>query len=645
METASRSIWTGSRRMRVAAVSTAAASALGLGLAFGGNAIGAAPPAEHPAAEIYKPSPMPDRVILTPTATPATSQKVTWRAVADSEYTQAQIALAPKRITDTPTDTVLSTVAATSSGAVQTSLGYASSYHTAEFTELQPGTRYSYRVGDGTNWSEWADFTTAEAQLEPFSFIYYGDAQNNLDTSVPRVFHQAFSDRPEAQLFLHAGDLVNTSTNEEEWGQWHRAGSFPNAMINTLATPGNHEYSGGNLSPFWRPQFPFPDNGPQGEGLDGLKQTVYYVDYQGVRFVSLNTNLQNNTAAMAAQTAWLDGVLADNPNKWTVVTFHHPVYAMTGTRNNPNVRNQWGPLFEKYGVDLVLQGHDHSYGRGNVATARQSATQHNGTVYVVSVSGGKMYQLNGGANWTGNGAEIRSQNENTQLYQLIDVDDDQIRYEARFVTGEHHDGFVIEKDDAGERVVTDMAKADGRPVGAAELDSDAVGLHGKLTVSGTGFDPEERIEVVLSGESADARTVVGTTRSDDAGRVTYTFEIDPLSAPGRYLVSLDGETQRLVSGAVTIKVTFDDVDILVGELASEDRITAATATALRDRLTYAARFATQGSETRALGYLEQFVARAQNQVRDAQARSALVTAARVLIAEQQQLEESEGGEQ
>ena len=94
---------------------------------------------------------------------------------------------------------------------------------------------------------------------------------------------------------------------------------------------------------------------------------------------------------MAAQTAWLEGLLKDNPNKWTVVTFHHPVYSTTGTRNNPNVRGQWGPLFEKYGVDLVLQGHDHSYGRGNVATARKSSTVHNGTVYVVSVSGGKMY--------------------------------------------------------------------------------------------------------------------------------------------------------------------------------------------------------------------------------------------------------------
>jgi hypothetical protein len=634
MHAASRPTWVGSRRARATAVSGVAVTALGLGLVFGGSAIGAAPPVKHPAAEVHKPSPVPDRVILTPTTSPATSQKVTWRAVAGSEYTQAQIALASRRITSAPTDQPVSTVQATASGAVQTTLGYASEYFTAEFTGLEPDTRYTYRVGDGTNWSEWSDFETAAAQLEPFSFVYYGDAQNNLDTSVPRVFHQAFSDRPEAKIFLHAGDLVNTSTSEEEWGQWHKAGSFPNQMVNTIATPGNHEYSGGNVTPFWRPQFPFPENGPD---VAALNRTVYYVDYQGVRFISLDSNKQNDAAAMAAMTEWLDGVLENNPNKWTVVTFHHPVYSVSTGRNNPRIRENWGPLLEKYGVDLVLQGHDHTYGRGNLASARESATEHNGTVYVVSVSGGKMYEV-GGQVWDENGAELRSTSENTQLYQLIDVDDDTIRYEARYADGEHHDGFVIRKGDDGDRVVTDMEKADGRPVGAAQLDTAEVGLHGQLSVSGGGFDSEERVEVVLTAKDSQERTVVGSVFSDGAGRASYTIAIDPLTAPGEYVVSLESETQRLVA-AVTVKVTFDDVDVLIGELLQDQRISSSAAVSLRDRLEQAARFAAQGSETRAIGYLEQFVARARNQVRDAEARAALVVAAETLLAEQRALED------
>ena len=58
----------------------------------------------------------------------------------------------------------------------------------------------------------------------------------------------------------------------------------------------------------------------------------------------------------------------------------------------------WLPLFEKYDVDLVVQGHDHAYGRGNLNANEQglpegadAATSHTGPVYLVSVAGPKMY--------------------------------------------------------------------------------------------------------------------------------------------------------------------------------------------------------------------------------------------------------------
>ncbi|GAA2069857.1 purple acid phosphatase family protein [Actinomadura alba] len=444
---------TRSRQAKLTAIGAAALVAGGL--AFSPVAFGAAGPSAYPAAEIHKPSPMPDRIILTPTTTPSATQKVTWRAQAEAEFAQAQILEAPRALGEVaPAAGAVTTVKALSTTPVNTTLGYASTYHTVEFTGLKPNTRYTYRVGDGTNWSAWTDFTTAAADAKPFSFIYYGDAQNYIDSAVPRVFRQAFADRPQAKAIVNAGDLIDSANSEEQWGQWYKAGGFIDGQVNNISIPGNHEYSNG-LSTFWRPQFPYPDNGP---GNPELKQTVYSVDYQGVRFIGLDSNYQSNATLMAAQTAWLEKLLKDNPNKWTVVTFHHPVYSTTGTRNNPNVRAQWGPLFEKYGVDLVLQGHDHSYGRGNVKTARKSTMVHNGVSYVVSVSGGKMYDLNGGVNWTGNGAEVVSSSENTQLYQLIDVSSDQIRFEARYANGEHHDGFLIRKNDAGKRTVHEIGK-------------------------------------------------------------------------------------------------------------------------------------------------------------------------------------------
>lgn len=76
-------------------------------------------------------------------------------------------------------------------------------------------------------------------------------------------------------------------------------------------------------------------------------------------------------------------------------------------------------------LDLVLQGHDHSYGRGsNLPTGAIARDEGDGTVYVVSVSGPKQYKLTSKRWW-------RRAAENTQLYQTIDVDGDTLRYEAR----------------------------------------------------------------------------------------------------------------------------------------------------------------------------------------------------------------------
>ncbi|MFY1637892.1 fibronectin type III domain-containing protein [Solwaraspora sp. WMMB335] len=547
------------RRPRISQSRTAQLLAAGAAAALIGGfavspAVGDAPPERYPAAEIHKPSPVPDRIILIPTTTPATSQKVTWRAEAPADWAQAEILAAPQALVGgvPAADATVTRVMASNTASVNTSLGYASTYHEVEFTGLEPDTRYTYRVGDGTNWSEWIDFTTAAAEFEPFSFVYYGDAQNNLDTAVPRVFRQAFADRPEAKIVVNAGDLIDNANSEEQWGQWYQADGFINQQIANISIPGNHEYSGG-LSTFWRPQFPYPDNGP---GNAELKQTVYYLDYQGVRFIGLDTNHQSNATLMAAQTAWLEQVLASNPHKWTVVTFHHPVYSTTGSRNNPNVRDQWGPLFEQYGVDLVLQGHDHSYGRGNVAAARRSAAVHDGVVYVVSVSGGKMYALNGGTNWTGNGAEVVSSAQDAQLYQMIDVEADSIRFEARYANGEHHDGFLIRKNDAGERTVNEIRTPENTTGEQVTVDRTTLPMQGLITISAAGYDPDEKVSVYLRNtKAAEGRNGVYVMEliADELGRIDQRFAIPSTAKPGStHHVNLVSENQQITSPLITV---------------------------------------------------------------------------------------------
>lgn len=417
--------------------------------------------AEYDRKLIHRPTPVPDRIVLSWSGDPATTQAVTWRTdISVSDGTAiAQLALAEGGPGFDPTwgrknfraDKITTVPARTEH--LKTAINEAC-YHSAGFTNLRPATRYVYRVGDGQNWSEWFQFRTASDRVEPFGFIYFGDAQNGLKTLWSRVARGAYSDMPKARFILHAGDLVNSGVSDSDWGEWHTAAGWINGMVPNVPIPGNHEYIGKNgLTDHWRPQFTLPENGPR-----GLEESCYHFDFQGLRVVCLNSNER-----IPEQAAWLRGILtkANNPNRWTVVAFHHPLYSTARGRDNKSLRDAWRPILDEFSVDLVLQGHDHTYGRSglmhedNLVTG-SSLRNESGTVYVVSVSGAKMYTL-GEQEW------MQSSAENTQLYQLIRIDGDVLKYESRTATGDLFDSFELHKKPNGRNELVETLAAKGNP--------------------------------------------------------------------------------------------------------------------------------------------------------------------------------------
>jgi hypothetical protein len=318
-------------------------------------------------------------------------------------------------------------------------------YHSVTFTDLSPETVYCYRVGDGANWTEWFQFRTASLEPKPFSFIYVGDSQNDLRSLWSRVIRCAVIESPKIRFILHAGDLTNRSNRDVEWGEWFGAGAWLNGTIPSVVTPGNHEYPRAEgtqvsqLSSHWRPQFTLPTNGPE-----GLEETAYYIDYQGARIISLNSNEK-----LEEQIPWMEKVLSDNPNPWTIITFHHPMFSSAKGRDNPEVRNLWQPVFDKYHVDLVLQGHDHTYARSgplvyqNIPSGTAAQCAPSGTVYVVSVSGPKLYDLER-FDW------MRRAAADTQLYQVIRIEGGTLYYQAFTAMGDHYDSFDLVKQADGQ---------------------------------------------------------------------------------------------------------------------------------------------------------------------------------------------------
>lgn len=405
------------------------------------------PPRKVTNAEAHRPTPLPDRIFLTWTGDPATTQAVTWRTDSTITKAWAEIAVA----TDGPEFVKQATRVPAATQSLQTDLAVAH-YHTVEFQQLTPATVYVYRVGDSVNWSEWIQFRTASTTPEPFSFVYFGDAQTDLKSHWSRVVREAFRDSPQMRLFLHAGDLVNNANSDGEWGEWFQAAGWANGMIPSIVVPGNHEYFGrsllgpAQLSRHWRPQFALPLNGPE-----KFHESTYWIDYQGVRFVALNSNLWPDE-----QAPWLEKVLSTNPQRWTIVTFHHPIFSAARNRDNPVLREAWKPLFDKYHVDLVLQGHDHTYTRSGLVGTQNANTgvsgQHeSGTVYVVSVSGPKMYAL--GANLRDSLPRVA---EDTQLFQVISIQGDELTYQAKTATGRLYDKFLLKKSPGKSNVLVEM---------------------------------------------------------------------------------------------------------------------------------------------------------------------------------------------
>jgi hypothetical protein len=321
----------------------------------------------YPEKEYHQSTPMPDRLVLTWAGDPASTQAITWRT--DTSVSQSWVEV--MKATDKPLDFQGERVSAKTQAFVS-DLGE-SHYHSVELTDLESNSLYAYRVGDGVNWSEWQHFRTAKAEAAPFSFVYFGDAQNNIRMHWSRVFREAYRAAPDAAFTLHAGDLINRAQRDAEWGEWFGAPGWVNGTTPMIVTPGNHEYYARPLalgadpeskplralSDHWRVQFTLPQHGPE-----GLDESVYYIDYQGVRFISLNSSEKQE-----AQVSWLRDVLQNNPNRWTLITFHHPIFSPARNRDNPELRRLWKPVFDEFKVDLIMNGHDHTYARSGDVSA------------------------------------------------------------------------------------------------------------------------------------------------------------------------------------------------------------------------------------------------------------------------------------
>ncbi len=391
--------------------------------------------------QINFPTSLPDRIILNPTAQPLNSVAVTWRTstavkTGFCEFQQAT----PNRIKTGDNRSIPAKISPMHYVFDNEPTVVANQFSVV-LDRLNPGMKYIYRVGSGKSWSEWFTFQVPGEPNENFSFLYFGDPQVSLKSDWPRVVRQAYQKSPDCRFMLYAGDIINKAGHDIEWDDWFKAGSYLFATVPQVLTPGNHDYNQKEIDPHWNGQFSQPMNGPE-----GLKGTCFFIDYPNLRLISIDSaadsELENEEGSvLTSQKAWLDSVLRTNTKNWAILTTHLPFYSTKASRDNIKLRKHFQPILEKYKVDLVLTGHDHSYGRGRASENHDIAPS---IVYVVSVSGSKQYPVE-------NKPWMEQKGENVQLFQVITVEENALIYKSFTADGLLFDDFRLERKGNGRK--------------------------------------------------------------------------------------------------------------------------------------------------------------------------------------------------
>lgn len=153
----------------------------------------------------------------------------------------------------------------------------------------------------------------------------------------------------------------------------------------------------------------------------------YYRFKKGnIAFYSLNSNYMDKK-----QVKWLEDELAKDTSEWKICFFHHPPYSSAKAHGSDGqLREVVEPIFVKYGVNVVLTGHDHVYER---------IKPQKGIYYFVSGAGGKL--RTGDISQT---SDLTEKSYDRDLhFMLFEVAGDQMYFQAISRTGETIDSGMI----------------------------------------------------------------------------------------------------------------------------------------------------------------------------------------------------------
>src|SRR5579871_5729917 len=284
-------------------------------------------------------------------------------------------------------------------------------YH-AKLSGLKPNADYLYGAMHDGAVPEFATFRTAPRGRAPITFTSFGDQGTptlgkkfvppegvklastvfiNDNLGSPAAGDTTLGVERLAPLFhLFNGDLCYANLAEDRvrtwWDFWDN-NSRSARKRPWMPSAGNHENELGN-GPIGYQAYQTYFSVPEAGGQTELTRGLWYAFTAGsVRVISLaNDDIVYQDGgdsyvrgySNGAQKAWLESELAaaraDRNIDWIVVCMHQVAISTADMFNGADlgIREEWLPIFDRYGVDLVVCGHEHHYERSHPIRGREA---------------------------------------------------------------------------------------------------------------------------------------------------------------------------------------------------------------------------------------------------------------------------------
>lgn len=213
-------------------------------------------------------------------------------------------------------------------------------------------------VGDPQIGASKGQTTSAGDKLENKSAL--NTAARNDAFSWNETLDTAMAANPDISFILSAGDQINKNVEGRDPGNEMEYAGFLNAdwmkSLPIATTIGNHDSTNESYSY----HFNNPNDTQLGKTTAGGD---YFYKYGPALYVVLNTNNYN----CAEHEQVMRQAVSAYPNTaWRIVMFHQDIYGSGLDHSDSDgivLRTQLTPLMDKFDVDVVLQGHDHTYSR------------------------------------------------------------------------------------------------------------------------------------------------------------------------------------------------------------------------------------------------------------------------------------------